>query len=153
MLSSFGRVWLLAILWTVTYQTSLSMGFSRQEYWSELPCPLPGDLPDPGIKPRSLISPALAGGSLPLAPPGKSVNKIYWHQVSSDMTHWEGYNITFTVCMLKLHLIMGKYQIKPTEGQNTSVRVSHETKNDWRPVTDLRRLRRHTMVGFWNRKG
>jgi len=53
------------------------MGFSRQEYWSELPCPLPGDLPDPGIKPRSLISPALAGGSLPLVPPGKSVNKIY----------------------------------------------------------------------------
>ena len=38
------------------------MGFSRQEYWSELPCPLPGDLPDPGIKPESLKPPALAGG-------------------------------------------------------------------------------------------
>ena len=39
-----------------------SMGFSRQEYWSGLPCPPPGDLPDPGIKPASLRSPALAGG-------------------------------------------------------------------------------------------
>ena len=38
------------------------MGFSRQEYWSGLPRPLPGDLPDPGIKPESLMSPAMAGG-------------------------------------------------------------------------------------------
>ena len=42
-------------------QAPLSMGFSRQEYWSGLPCPSPRDLPDPGIKPASLISPALAG--------------------------------------------------------------------------------------------
>ena len=40
------------------------MGFSRQEYWSGLPCPLPGDLPDPEIKPTSFMSPALAGGFL-----------------------------------------------------------------------------------------
>ena len=38
------------------------MGFSRQEYWSGMPCPLPGDLPDAGIEPMSLMSPALAGG-------------------------------------------------------------------------------------------
>ena len=43
-------------------QAPLSMRFSRQEYWSGLPCPPPGDLPDPGIKPTSLMSPALAGG-------------------------------------------------------------------------------------------
>ena len=43
-------------------QAPLSMGFSRQEYWSGLPRPPPGDLPDPGIKPVSLMSPALAGG-------------------------------------------------------------------------------------------
>ena len=49
----------------------LSMGFSRQEYWIGLPCPPPGDLPDPEIEPVSLSSPALTGGSLPLAPPGK----------------------------------------------------------------------------------
>ena len=46
---------------TVAHQTPLSVGFSRQEYWSGLPCPPPGDLPDPGIKPTSLMSPALAG--------------------------------------------------------------------------------------------
>ena len=48
--------------WTVTYQALLSMGFSRQEYWSGFPCPPPGDLPNPGIRPISLMSPALAGG-------------------------------------------------------------------------------------------
>ena len=50
-----------ATLWTVTHQTPLSMGFSRQEYWSGLPCPPPGDLPDPGVEATSLMSPALAG--------------------------------------------------------------------------------------------
>ena len=48
--------------WTVAYQAPLSTGFSREEYWSELPCLPPADLPDPGIKPTSLRSPALAGG-------------------------------------------------------------------------------------------
>ena len=52
----------LAIPWTVASQTSLSMGFSRQEYWSGLPFPIPGDLPYPGIKPSFLASPALAVG-------------------------------------------------------------------------------------------
>ena len=45
------RVPLFATLWTVAYQAPQSMGFSRQEYWSGLPCPSPGDLPDPGIEP------------------------------------------------------------------------------------------------------
>ena len=47
---------------TVTHQAPLSMGFSRQEYWSEMPYHPPGDLPNPGIEPTSLMSPALAGG-------------------------------------------------------------------------------------------
>ena len=55
------RVWLFTILWTAAHQAPLSMGFSSQEYWSGLPCPPPGDLPDPGIKPISLMFPALAG--------------------------------------------------------------------------------------------
>ena len=58
----------LSILWTVARQAPLSMGFSRQEYWSELPCLPPDDLSDPGIEPASLVSPALAGSSLPVAP-------------------------------------------------------------------------------------
>ena len=72
MLSHFRHVQLFANLWTVAHQAPLSMGFSRQEYWSGLPCPPPGDPPDPGIKPASLTSLALASvSSLPLAPPGK----------------------------------------------------------------------------------
>ena len=55
---------------TVAHEGSLSMGFSRQEYWSELPCSPPGDLPNPGIETASLMSLALASGSLPLDPPG-----------------------------------------------------------------------------------
>ena len=53
MLSHFSHVRLWATLCTAACQAPLSMGFSKQEYWSGLPCPLPGDLPDPGIKPVS----------------------------------------------------------------------------------------------------
>ena len=49
----------LATPWTLACQAPLSMGFSRQEYWSGLPCPPPGDLPDPGIKPASPVALAL----------------------------------------------------------------------------------------------
>ena len=62
MLSRFGHVQLYVTLWTVAYQAPVSMGFSRQKYWSGLPCPPPGDLPDPGIEPGSLMSPAFACG-------------------------------------------------------------------------------------------
>ena len=54
----------------VARQTSLSIGFSRREYWSGLPCPPPGDLPDPGIEPTSPVSPALQVDSLLLSHPG-----------------------------------------------------------------------------------
>ena len=59
-----------ATLWTIAHQTPLSMGFSRQEYWSGLPCPPPGNLPDPVIKPTSLCLLYRQVCSLPLAPPG-----------------------------------------------------------------------------------
>ena len=60
-LSCLSGVRLLATPWTVVCQASQSMGFSRQEYWSGLPCPPPGDLPSLGIKPTTLMSLALAG--------------------------------------------------------------------------------------------
>ena len=56
------RAQLFATPWTLVHQAPLSMGFSRQEYSSGLPCPLPGHLPEPGIEPMSLMSPALADG-------------------------------------------------------------------------------------------
>ena len=58
--------------WTVAHQAPLSMGFSRQEYWSGLPFPSPGDLPDPGIEPRS---PTLQADALTSDPPGKPLCK------------------------------------------------------------------------------
>ena len=61
--------------WTVDYQDSLSMGFSRQEYWSGLSLPAPGDLPSPGMEP---MSPALAGRSFATEPPGKSPQHSLW---------------------------------------------------------------------------
>ena len=65
-LLSLGR--LFATPWTVAHQAPPSMGVSRQEYWSGLPFPSPGDLPDPGIEPRS---PALQADTLTSEPPGK----------------------------------------------------------------------------------
>ena len=58
----FSCVHLFATLWAVAYWGPLSMGFSRQEYWSGLPWLPPEDLPNPGMQPRSLMPPALAGG-------------------------------------------------------------------------------------------
>ena len=63
----------LGIPWTVARQAPLTMGFSRQEYWSGVPFPSPGDLPDPGIKPGS---PALQADSFPTELPGKPSEKI-----------------------------------------------------------------------------
>ena len=68
MLSSFSHVWLFVTPWTIAHQAPLSMEISRQEYWSGLPCPPPGDLPDPGIK---LMSPALQMDSLPAERSGR----------------------------------------------------------------------------------
>ena len=70
MLSCFSHVRLSANLWTVAHQAPLSMRFSRWEYWSELPFPSPGDLPDPGIEPMSPGAPTLQVGSLPLSHQG-----------------------------------------------------------------------------------
>ena len=61
-LSHFSHVGFFVIAWTVALQAPLALGFSRQEYWSGLPCPPPGDLPDPGMETTPLMSPALAGG-------------------------------------------------------------------------------------------
>ena len=59
MLNCFSCDQLFVTLWSTAHQDPLSMGFSRQEHWSGLPCSPPGDLPDPGIEPESLMSPAV----------------------------------------------------------------------------------------------
>ena len=101
MISHFSCVWLFATLLTLACQAPLSMGFSRQEYWNGLPCPPPGDLPNPGIEPMSLMSPALAGGFfffffLPLAPPENPVNTsiitklsfLWWKHLRSTLSNF-----------------------------------------------------------------
>ena len=78
---SLSCVWLLATPWNVACQAPLSLGFPRQEYWSGLPFPSPGNLPDPRIKP---VSPALAGIFFTTEPPGKlDWNKKVWRAFGS----------------------------------------------------------------------
>ena len=71
MLSCFSRVQLFETLWIVALQAPLSMGFSRQEYWSGLLYPSPGDLPDSRMEPGSPVSSVLQVNSSPSEPPGK----------------------------------------------------------------------------------
>ena len=66
-------VQLFATPWTVARQAPLSVGFSRQEYWSEVPFPTPGALPNPGMEAVSLVSPALAGGFFTTGPLEKPI--------------------------------------------------------------------------------
>ena len=65
-------------------QAPLSMGFSRQEYWNGLPFPPPGDLPDPGIKPKSLVSPELAGGFFTTESPGKRLSTYMLNEITLE---------------------------------------------------------------------
>ena len=76
---SLSRVRLFATPWIVAHQAPLSMGFPRQEYWSWLPFPSTGDLPDPGIKPTSS---ALTGGLFTTEPPGKPNLRVRASQIS-----------------------------------------------------------------------
>ena len=87
MLSCFSHVWLFVTLWTIAHQAPMSMGFSKQEYWTGLPCPPPGHLPDPGIEPTSFTPLALAGRFLSLVPPGKP-NQSYVCVLSSFSCVW-----------------------------------------------------------------
>ena len=75
-MSDFSGIQLFVTPWTVSCQAPLSMGFSRQEYWSKLPFPPPGDLPDPGTEPMSLMSPALAGEFFTASAAGKPIEYL-----------------------------------------------------------------------------
>ena len=79
--SRFSHVRLFATPWTAAFKAPLSMGFSRLEYQSVLPRPAPGDLPDPGIKPASLTSPALAGEFFTTLP--KPAGASQWNIIQS----------------------------------------------------------------------
>ena len=81
------HIWLLAALWTVAHQAPLSMGFSRQEYWSGLPFPPPGDFPDPRIEPVSPTSPELGGRFFSPEPSGMHWNVEHTRAFFSHFPH------------------------------------------------------------------
>ena len=88
-------MWLSVTLWTVDCQAPLSMGFYRQEYWSVLPFPSPGDLPNPGIKPAS---PALTGRFFTTEPPGKPFRRSASGQnsYSKSKCFWETKSVNYS---------------------------------------------------------
>ena len=88
-MKSLGRVRLFATPWTVAYQAPPSTEFSRQEYWSGLPLPFPGDLFDPGIEPWSS---ALQADTLPSEPPRKPVVARLFHN-SNNLEHARKYQL------------------------------------------------------------
>ena len=85
-MKSLSRLRIFVTPWTVAYHAPPSMGFSRQEYWSELPFPSSGDLPDPGIEPRS---PTFQADALTSEPPGKAIKSLYG---TLKLSSW-GFNI------------------------------------------------------------
>ena len=92
MLGHVSHAPLFATPWTVAHQAPLSLGFSRQEHWSGLPCPPPGDLPDPGIEPASLTSPALAGRFLTTCDTWEAPNKSYLDKYDINIFFCESSN-------------------------------------------------------------
>ena len=82
MLNRFSCIRLFGTPWTVVHQAPLSTGFSRQEYWSGLPCPPPGDLPNLGIEPTSPMAPTLQVDSLPLSHMGSPIYKAIYLKIS-----------------------------------------------------------------------
>ena len=94
--------------WTVAHQAPLSMEFSRKEYWCGFPCPSPGDLPGPGIEPRS---PALQADSLPYEPPGNTHRFLwditYYHHLSYHHHGW----VEFSTDIIPKHLLLSNQKM------------------------------------------
>ena len=97
----FSQARLFASPRIVAHQAPLSVGFYRQEYWSELPFPSPRDLPDPGIKPTSLESPALSGRFFITAPPGKSNSEVrnYQRENNRQINRWRAWGEQEGMCL------------------------------------------------------
>ena len=116
-LSHFSHVLLIVILWNVIYQTPLSIGFTRKEYWSGLPWPPPKDLPDPGIKPLSPAAPAWKVDFLTTEWPGKpvcvcgqevSTHSYFFtnllHKLMQDSWFMLGFEKHILLCLRQYHI-------------------------------------------------
>ena len=111
MLSRFSCVWLSTTSWTVAHWAPLSMGFSRHEYWSGLPCPPTGDLPNPGIEPMSLMAPALSDGFFTTSATAHYLT-FFWVQVFLAIK-WEKQQFSYPMGLMRgLHPIIHLITLK-----------------------------------------
>ena len=121
--------------WTVAYQAPPSMGFSRQEYWSGLLFPSPGDLPDPGIEPTS---PTLQADTLPSEPPGKFSlleRKLLKSSLNQENTFVDEINIRYSIASIGYKsstwkLEKGQWGIQNCPLQQAEVLISNMQKDD-----------------------
>ena len=104
-------------LWSIVCQAFLSMGLSRQEYWSGLPFPPPGNLPNTGIEPTSLVSPTLAGEFFNTDPPGKHVWKtehlqltLWWTVIWEKIISWLCMIILVGLEQMALHEVYSQFR-------------------------------------------
>ena len=111
MLSRFSCVHLFVTSWTTAHQALLSMGFSRQEYWSRLPFLPPGNLPNPGIKPVSLNSPALASSFFTTSVIWEALGPILWYSTAA----WRFRNWPFLTC----HSLARVFSLKEGKQKNS----------------------------------
>ena len=123
------RVWLFVTPWTVAHQAPLSMEFSRQEYWSGLPFPSPGDLPDPGIEPRS---PTLQADTSSTEPPGNpkgTVNAQDWTTVCGvSLTSLHRELLGFGAC---LKTRVPETTLEETQMQNFNSMLNHTSNRGY----------------------
>ena len=103
LLSYFSCVQLFVTLWTVACQAPLSMGFSGQEYWSRLPCPPPGDLPNPEMEPASLKFPAQAGGFFTTSATWEALNSVEGNKKETER------DLLYNIYNLKIQIYQRKY--------------------------------------------
>ena len=101
--------WVFAAQWTVACQVPLSMGFFRQECWGGLPFSPPGHLPDPGIEPTSLLSPALQADSLPTESLGKPLFKP---EGDTNLLNWNCKLVSWKRCLFEWDLLTSMYKMK-----------------------------------------
>jgi len=136
-LSHFSCVWLCTRLLTVACQAPLSMGFSRQEYWSGFLCPPPGHLHYPGFKPASLTSPALAGRSFTTSTTWKAERAhtwtylhIHWNTCAPTYAHSNHSHVTFTHSYKEIcsHTLMAESE---EELKSLLMKVKEESEKNW----------------------
>ena len=151
--TSLSRAWLFAIPWTVAYKAPLSMEFSRQEYWSGLPFPSPGDLPGPGIEPRS---PAFRADALPSGHQGSPNmcrylskflfgNKIYWLVLCELGLLWIHLKVFFPSC----YGICYNWSNSPYYHQPGDVFLKKKKRHIWKNICKLGLLRDIHLPPSW----